>query len=354
MSSRARLILLSGVGGAGTTTLCEATVAALESEGLAAAFVDATAPGDADTAVVARLTGSLGRLGGEIGADPMLADAWTSLPIVRDLSTLRRISAALSDPGIDAVVVDAGPLAAARDLVELPAAAIRLLDALLTPRIAMWRATGDGGSDTVFESLSALRLDVIGLLQMLHHPGTTLRLVSTPDEGAVRRTSRALAVFAMLGIGVDGVAVNRVPRKSEGAPKAIREQARQALDLMTELADGVPVWASTAKVRAVPKGRSALGPLGRVRVLDAEELTVTVGDEDFSMEVPLAGPARAEGRVGYHGDHLVVQFDGVMRWIDLPAVLRRCIPQEAVRTRRGLSVRFAPDPAAWRRPEVVR
>ena len=71
------------------------------------------------------------------------------------------------------------------------------------------------------------------------------------------------------------------------------------------------------------------------------------------MEVPLAGPARVEARIGRQGDQLVVQFDGVTRWIDLPPVLRRCLSLEAVRTDRGLSVRFAPDPATWRQSEAA-
>ncbi len=353
MSNHARLILLSGVGGAGTSTVALATAEALEVEGLAVRLVDASSGVSPDPVVVDRLASSLGRLGAELGADSLIPEAWAFLPAVSSLSALQRMSAGLSDASIDAVVVDAGPLSWARDLVQLPAAALRLLDALLTPRMAMFRAPGSPREGTVFESLSALRLDVLALRQMLQRPTTTLRLVTTPDERAVRRTSRALGTFAMLGIGVDGVVVNRFPRKSEGWPKTVRTEADQCLDLMARAADGVEVWSSTSKVRPVPKGRSAMGPLGRVLVLDADQLTVTVGDEEFRMEVPLAGPAREEARIGRQGDQLVVQFDGVTRWIDLPPVLRRCLSLEAVRTDRGLSVRFAPDPATWRQSEVA-
>ena len=353
MSNHARLILLSGTGGAGTSTLAVATAEALRGEGLTVALIDASSGGEPDPVVVDRLASSVGRLGAELGADPLIPDAWSTLPGVRGLSALHRMSTALGDPGVDAVLVDAGSLAAARDLVGLPAAALRLLDALLTPRMAMHRTPGSTAEGTMFESLSALRLDILALRQMLLRPATTMRLVTTPDERSVRRTSRSLAVFALLGIGVDGVVVNRFPRKSEGWPKALRAEADRCLDLMWRLADGVEVWSSTSKVRPVPKGRSAMGPLGRVLVLDADQLTVTVGDEEFRMEIPLADPAREEARIGRQGDQLVVQFDDVTRWIDLPPVLRRCLSLEAVRTDRGLSVRFAPDPATWRQSEVA-
>lgn len=353
MSNRARLILLSGVGGAGTSTLTAATAAALEAEGLAATVIDSSATEPLEPYVVEQLNESVGRLGADIGADPLIAEAWASLPGASALSTLQRARAALADTRSGAVVLDAGPLRAARDLVDLPAAMTRLLDAMLTPRLAMWRSNGSSGDDTLFEALSGLRLDVLRLRQMLISPATTMRLVTTPARDAVTRTERALGLFAMLGVGVDGVIVNKVPRKSEGWPVALRAEADEGVDRMRSLAAGLPVWTSTSKIRAVPKGRSALGPLGRVCVLDAEQLTVVVGDEEFTMELPLAGTARAEARVGRQGDQLVVAFDGGTRWIDLAPVLRRCRAVDAVRTDRGLVIRFAPDPAAWRQPEVV-
>ncbi len=353
MSNRARLILLSGVGGAGTTTLCAATAAALEAEGLRVSAVDAGATDEPDAAVVSLLTASLGRLGAELGADPLIVPAWYSWPAVTALSALQRMSQALSDASSDVVVVDAGPLSAARSIVDVPAAATRLLDAVMTPRLAMWRTSGPTGGETVFESLSALRLVVLGWAKMLQHPATTVRLVTTPDEGAVRRTARALGAVALLGVGVDGIIVNKYPRKSDGWPKAVRRGAEDALHAMSAAADGVEVWTSTARIRPVPKGRSAMGPIGRVHVLDAEQLVVTVGDEDFRLDVPLAGPARTEARVGRQADQLVVQFDGATRWIDLPPVLRRCRAVEATRTQKGLAIRFAPDPAMWRQPEVA-
>jgi len=39
-----------------------------------------------------------------------------------------------------------------------------------------------------------------------------------------------------------------------------------------------------------------------------------------------------------------------MRWLPLPPVLRRCVPDHAVRTDEGLRITFFPDPAVWRRP----
>ena len=189
--------------------------------------------------------------------------------------------------------------------------------------------------------------------QLLEHPATSLRLVTQPSIASVERTVTAISVFALLGVAVDGVVVNRFPRKADGWPTEAMDAAEQALDHMSERADSVAVWKSTSRVRAVPKGSAAVGPLGRVQVLDAEQLTVHLGEAELQLDLPLASAARAEATVGVQEHRLVVAFGGVMRWIDLPPVLQRCQAVRATRTETGLRVTFVPDPATWRRPAVA-
>lgn len=355
MSSRARLILLSGVGGAGTSTVAAATLAALADEGLHGVAVDASGAAALEPAVLERLTSTVGRVFAEVGGDPVVTQAWAGLPGLRPLGALAQAVTALTDAEADAVVLDCGPLERARELVDLPGVLLRLLDAALTPRVAMWRSPADGSAPapTVFEALSAARADVGRLQQALTHPRTTMRLVTTPDTSSVDRTARAVAVFSLLGVAVDGVIMNRFPRSSDEMLREAKTVAATALARMQEQAGGVEVWKSTSRVRPAPKGRSVMGPLGAVRVLDADQLTVTVGDEEFGLDLPLAGPARMDAEVGVQGDSLVVRFGDVYRWLDLPPVLRRCRPLHATRTEAGLRVSFAPEPSLWRQPAAT-
>jgi arsenite-transporting ATPase len=351
--SRCRLILLSGVGGAGTTTVAAATAEALRSEGLNVLLMDAGDPVSPDPGVVSLAGSSVGRLFAELGADPLVTEAWSSLAGVGHLSVLARVVRAQSEGDVDAVVVDCGDHRRARELVELPSVLERLLDAALTPRLAMWRSTGPGGSEAVFDAVATARHEVVRLRQALAHPATSMRLVTLPTAEAVARTTAAISVFALLGVAVDGVVVNRFPRKSEGWPGEVVAAADEALARLSREADGIAVWKSTSRVRAVPKGRSAMGPLDRAQVLDADQLTVLLGDEEFHLDLPLAHCARQEAAVGVQGRSLVVAFEGVIRWIELPPVLVRCRPTQAVRTSTGLRVTFVPDPAVWRTPAVA-
>ena len=356
MSSRARLILLSGVGGAGTTTIAHATVAALAGEGLRPVLVDASgtaAPAGGEPVVLAAIAGGVGRAFADLGADPLLPEEWSGLPGVALLGALEQVRQAVADPTVDVVVVDAGSHARARELVDLPASLGAASRFGPDARLAMWRSAGSDGSTpapTVFESLSTARADVGACGAGGSPPADHDAAGDHPRHRHRRRTARAVAVFSLLGVAVDGVVLNRFPRKSEEWPKDVRADARAAEQLMSDLADDVPVWTSTSAIRPVPKDRSAMGPLGRVRVLDAEQLTVQVDDEAFALVLPLAGPAHAEAVVGRHGDRLVVAFDGSLRWLDLPPVLRRCRATHADRVPEGLRLSFVPSPGLWSRP----
>jgi arsenite-transporting ATPase len=320
---------------------------------LSVVVLDASGPVDPDPDTLSLVGASVGRLFAELGAEPLVGEAWSTLAGVAHLSTLARILDALSAGEADAVVVDCGDHQRARDLVGLPTVLERLLDSALTPRLAMWRSAGDRGDEAVFDAVSTARHEVVRMRQALEHPATSIRLVTPPTGSSVARTARAMSVFALLGIAVDGVIVNRFPRKADGWPKEAMTAAEEALAEMSESADGVAVWKSTSRVRVAPKDRSVLGPFGRVQVLDADQLVVHVGEDEFHLDLPLGPSARAEAVVGVQEQSIVVACDGALRWLELPPVLRRCQPVDAVRTTTGLRVRFVPDPATWRTPAVA-
>lgn len=340
MSNRSRLLLLSGPGGAGTTSLVAATARALADEGLRSHVVDASVRDAPNPEVVAGIRSSIGRVLHELGADPLHVAAWSGLPCVAHLSTLREVLVALADPQVDAVIVDCGPLERARELIETPAVVVRLLDAALTPRMAMWRSPGEPDSEsTVFEGFSDARHEVRRMQKSLSHPDTVARLVTTADASAVTRTLAAVSTMCLLGVGTDGVIVNRFTPEHDEQVSRLRKEL-----------DGLSMWTSTTALRPSPDERSALGPLSRRRVLSEDALTLTERGDDYVLEVPIMGAASARAMVGRLADDLVVTINGAHRWLALPAVLRRCIAVEARRGDHGLTVRFTPDPAVWRQP----
>jgi arsenite-transporting ATPase len=349
--SPARLILLSGTGGSGTTTIAAATVRTLHDEGLRAVLIDVDAAGEPSDRATTLVASVAAVLAGWTGADAVEPQTWADLPSVRHLDSWLAIDAARLD-AVDAVVVDCGDLRGALDLVAFPMIAQRILERLLTPTVAMRREVGEPSQEAEargYQRLSDLRDVLTRAVDSLQHDRTTMRLVAAPTADSVSKVLRAAAVLPMLGVDVDGVVLNRVARKADGSRPGVISEHAELLDRLEREVDGPLVWKSSSRVRAVPKGRSALGPLGASRVLRSEGMSAQAHDEEYSLLIPLAGPAAREARVGRLGDDLVVALDGLHRWLPLPSVLRRCLAVEAARSVAGLRVSFVPDGSLWRR-----
>ncbi len=236
---------------------------------------------------------------GRLGADPLDAVAWADLPLVAHLSTIAAMLDGLADPQFDRVVVDCGSSIQARQLVETPAILLRLLDSALTPRLAMWRFPGEAESDpTVFEALSDARSELQRMNRALMSRETVMRVVAGVDDE--QRCQDAASMFGVLGVAsevwLDGTRLVQVPRLAIEVPAAVET------------------------------------------------------GNDYLLDLALSSSAAARARVGRLDEDLVVEFDGVHRWLPLPPVLIRCRAADATRTAGGLRVRFTPDPSLWREP----
>jgi len=352
-----RVILISGQGGAGSTTLAAQTAEAARDEGFTVTEVDASGSevGHGVASELPHVLGAtLGALLLEAGADSILPEEWEALPTVSMITQWQRITDARRDG--DVIVVDAGPLARLREFVQVPGVLLRLLDAALTPRMAMWRSTnGEGG---VFDELSDARLTVLSWIAVLEAADTSVRVVSRPERASVDVVMRACAALSLLGLRIDGIVVSRFPRRKESWPAGVRREAERTLADLAKRSQGIAVWRSTSRRRPVPNGRSAVDPFpesGRAWALRENEVSVEASADgsqkpskaSFLMHLPMREPARSEVRVGVQGARLVAAFDGVVRWIGLPPVLQRCVAQEAERTDQGITVHWSPNADVW-------
>jgi arsenite-transporting ATPase len=177
---------------------------------------------------------------------------------------------------------------------------------------------------------------------------TTMRLVSVPERPSLAKALRSQAGFAMLGVQVEALIVNRFARKSDASNRELVAAHDAALEWAERHSHGSWVWKSTSSVRPVPKDRSVIGPFGGVAALRTADLDPRADDDGYLLTLALVGDARREARAGRCGDDLVVEFDGLRRWLPLPSVLRRCRAWEARRSDDGLVVAFEPDAALWR------
>jgi arsenite/tail-anchored protein-transporting ATPase len=403
-----RVLLLTGKGGVGKTTTAAATAVHAASFGLStlvlstdsahslADVLDApltagaphpVAPGllaeQVDAAARLRrswgperswpaLRSYLARVLGALDVDPVEAGVLAGLPGAEDLAALLTLRDRVHSGGPDLVVVDCAPSAETLRLLALPEVLGRLVDRLLplqrgsvrglVPALgpALGRMAGVPAPDPdVAAALVRLRADLADVRSVLRAPGTSVRLVLTPEAVVLAESRRALSLLALHGYAVDAVVANRlVPSGADGWRAAWAAAQAGVLDRLR--ADVAPLPVLTAPyLDREPRGAAALAALGAglLADVDADALVadpacpapvrVEAAGDDFELVLDLGLPAGTPPELSRLDDHLVVSVPGGRRVLPLPSVLRRCAVSGA-RVRAGaVRVRFERDPDLW-------
>jgi arsenite-transporting ATPase len=407
-----RVVLFTGKGGVGKTTLAAATAARLARSGRKALVVSTDPAHSLGDALEAELDGEPAELESGLyaahidthallddawgplqqhlrtvlagaGVDELVADELTVLPGVEDLLALAEVRRAAESGPWEVVVVDCGPTAETLRLLGLPEALAGYVERLFPAHRRAVRgllAGLSGGGRGRRGGLGChdrrprrLAEQLAGLRAMLaDHTRTSIRLVLTPERVVAAETRRTLTALALHGLRVDGIVVNRVV---PGPPPSLRGPAARVAARAPHRAAGRARRADRAgrgvavhrrPHRAEPTGvrRIAAGgrqplrphrPGGRglagppqLRVRRTRGEGTSV-DSEFELAIALPGAADGPLELARVGDELVVAVGGVRRLVALPSVLRRCTVTAARLDGDDLCVAFAPDPAVWTR-----
>lgn len=341
MSNPPRLLLLSGSGGAGTSTLAVRIAELCAKSGKRTHLIDLSDLRDRQAARDAAASW-LGTLVAEalLGsvADPLLAEELTTLPGIDDFLALAAIADAADDDSLDVLIVDSGPLTAFEELLMLPAALDLLARSLMTPEHAIAGGTG---------MLAELRAELARIEAVLARESTTARLVIDADADAIARTRRTLTVAALHEVTVDLVYAAKVPRKGDAWPK---EWARTRRLRARELGAALPVEVERLPMLADDPGGGldrSLADLSVHRRLPLPE--VLAADGRFRWRIPAEGCEASAVRIGRADDRAVIDIGGVRRVRDLPSVIRRCRIERVLIDGSMLEFDCVPDEAAWMR-----
>lgn len=333
-----RVVLFTGKGGVGKTTLAAATAALLARSGRKALVVStdpAHSLGDAlaaplsgepvelepglfaahvDTRALlddtwSGLQGHLRTLLAGAGVDELVADELTVLPGVEELLALGAVRRAAETGPWEVVVVDCGPTAETLRLLGLPEAVSGYLERLFPAhrRAVRGMLAGLAGAargskpaldwDATVDALDALAEQLAGLRAMLaDHERTSIRLVLTPERVVAAETRRTLTALALHGLHVDGLVANRVvpgPPPSLRGPAArwLRQRHAEQQEVLAELGALDLPLRTAAHTAGEPTGVAALLRVARSLYGNADPAAPT----DGALPAPLLTVRRSGG-----------------------------------------------------------
>lgn len=389
-----RVLLLTGKGGVGKTTVAAATAVRAARAGhrvlvtstdpahsLADAF--ATPLGDRPTAVTDGVRAQ------QIDAQSRLEDRWgvvrdflvhvlsaggigevqaeelVLLPGLDELFALLDLRASVAAGEYDLVVVDCAPTAATLRLLALPDVVRWYADRVLGPGRGLARAVAPVAravagavpvpDEDVLDAIDELRADLAAAQELLQdRRRTSMRLVTAPERLALAETERLATSLSLFGYAVDAVVVNRVLPDEVADPFLVRWRQRhethlaEARDsfaptpvLVSHLAADEPVGVDALAV----VGQACYGTIDPVAVLhDGVTSSVSRTDEGWVLRLVLPFATRDEVDLARRGGDLHVRVGRTHRTVPLPARLRRARVAGAGLTDGALEIRFA-DPA---------
>jgi len=369
-----QILLVTGPGGAGSSTVAAATALRLAATGSRCVLLTTQSPQVTGLAEVVRvdvvtpqpaLEALWARHADQLtAAVPLLtvppASSVVPVPGVAEFALLAALAGHVRSGEADVVVLDAGPAPAATALVALPAALRWWLGQLAPTRLrvlATLRAAATPGRPGAAAGLLAGAAGVEQLLDAapLADPSrTAVHLVLRPDATAAGQLQETATALGVLGQRITSVTVARLLPAAPGewwAQRAAAQQeavrsVRAQLDPVREVAEAALAPASVADLGALDAAvpETVLQPSSPPAPRRA--------DGGWVLDLPLPFARRGDLELTRWDDDLVVTAAGARRSFPLDALLRRCTVSGGSLTAPGtaaatLEVRFTPDPDQW-------
>lgn len=366
-----RIVLLTGKGGVGKSTLAASTAALAASQGhrtlvlstdaahsLADAFgvdigseptevapglyveqIDAQRRFEESWADVQQYLLSVLSVA---GMDPVAAEELTVLPGAEEVLALLELRLRASSGEWDVIVIDCAPTAETLRLLALPEALgwymsrifplQRRVVKALNPVLSKAAGVPMPGQ-SVFDAMERLHDQLLAVRDLLAGPDASVRLVLTPEAVVVAEARRSWTMLSLYGYRVDGVIANRIfPVEGADEWRAgwVEAQAK-VLDEVEASFTGIPIWRSVYRT-AEPVGVPALVALAEEVFAETDPFAAATAEPPFRVtrtatgavaHLALPGVDAAQVDLARHGDELVITVGSYRRLLTLPSGLAR-------------------------------
>jgi arsenite-transporting ATPase len=364
----ARLLLYTGKGGVGKTTTAAATAVCAAERGRRTLVVSADSAhslgdvlerrlGPDPLLVAARLSAvevdarvEMGRHWGRIrdylvalfryqGIEEVVAEELALLPGAEELGALLAIEGWVASGEFDLVVVDCAPTDSTLRLVTLPEVARGAFRVLLKLQQAVSAVVSplvrglvpvplpDAGVFRDAEGLLYRRLRQ--LRKRLAAPGTSVRLVVTPERMVIEEARRTLTDLLLFDLPCDAVVMNRLLPEVAASEEFFRDWSRVQEERLRQVeADFAPLRVLTAPLqddevagleRLARHGHQLFqGTEPDARLAESPRIRFARSRAGYRARLPLPGARPEELDVSVVEDELLVRAGALRRALKLP------------------------------------
>jgi len=284
------------------------------------------------------------------GISDVEAEELAILPGMEELSAMMHVNQYRRDGRYDVIVLDCAPTAESMRFVSMPTTLDWYMKHIFPYQRSLLKAVRPLANkvspvelppDRYFANVKDLFGRLAGVEEVLEDPKiTSVRLATNPERMVLRETQRAFVYFSLHGLTVDTVIVNRVlPSKVRDAFFA---RWRRSQD---EILREIDEYFAPVPVKKVPLfedevlGAQRLEKLAAVLYPNGEDpAALTRTDRPYTFvkldgryEVRVQLPFATKGEIGLFkkGDELVVEIGSLRRHIGLPTSMAGMAPSRA-------------------------
>jgi arsenite/tail-anchored protein-transporting ATPase len=284
------------------------------------------------------------------GISDVEAEELAILPGMEELSAMMHVNQYRRDGRYDVIVLDCAPTAESMRFVSMPTTLDWYMKHIFPYQRSLLKAVRPIANkvspvelppDRYFANVKDLFGRLAGVEEVLEDPKiTSVRLATNPERMVLRETQRAFVYFSLHGLTVDTVIVNRVlPSKVRDAFFA---RWRRSQD---EILREIDEYFAPVPVKKVPLFEDEVLGAERLEKLAAalypnreDPAALTRTDRPYTFvkldgryEVRVQLPFATKGEIGLFkkGDELVVEIGSLRRHIGLPTSMAGMAPSRA-------------------------
>ncbi|MCX5858296.1 MAG: TRC40/GET3/ArsA family transport-energizing ATPase [Proteobacteria bacterium] len=283
------------------------------------------------------------------GFEELVAEEFAILPGLEELFSLLKLNQLVREKEYEVVIIDCAPTGNTIRMLSFPDMIRwymekfyprdRMLFKLLRP-LAEKISKVPLPNDQLINSAETLYQEVQEAAKILTNPAVaSVRLVANPEKIVLRETERALTYLCLFGYSVDGVIVNRVLQDSMGSEALKSWQAVQNtyLERTRSYFYPLPVLVQPlnfGEILGIPSLREVahtlFGEKDPARVMyNGQPISIKRVKGGYLLSIKLPAARREEIELWRKGDELVLKYQGVKRNIFLPRTLAALTMEEA-------------------------